>query len=50
MSVLSPIRERCLLQSAVAVLALVPVLAGAAGVVWGLGAFDPNFAPTLNER
>jgi hypothetical protein len=49
MSVLSPIRERCLLQSAVAVLGFVPVLAGAAGVVWGLGALDAQFRPTLSE-
>lgn len=36
---LSTLSERRLLQSSVAVLALVPVLAGAAGVVFGLGAF-----------
>ena len=32
--------ERRLLQVAVALLALVPILAGAAGVVWGLDVFD----------
>jgi Domain of unknown function (DUF4345) len=45
---LSPIRERCLLQSAVAILGLVPVLAGAVGVVWGLGAFDAHFHPSVS--
>ena len=37
---LSPARERRLLQTVVAILALVPVLAGLAGVVCGLSVFD----------
>jgi hypothetical protein len=44
----SPTGERRLLQSIVAVLALVPILAGGAGVVWGLGALDQHLAPSLN--
>ena len=32
--------ERRVLQLAVALLALVPILAGIAGIVWGLGVFD----------
>jgi hypothetical protein len=40
-------RERRLLQSIVAVLALVPILAGAAGVLQGLCAVDPGCAASL---
>ena len=39
--------ERRLLQVTVAVLALVPILAGAAGIVWGIGVFDRRLAPSL---
>jgi uncharacterized membrane protein YidH (DUF202 family) len=48
MPILSPANERRLLQWIVAALALVPILAGAAGVLRGLDAFDPSFAPSLN--
>jgi hypothetical protein len=40
MIMLSPARERRFLQAAVILLALVPVLAGIAGVVYGLRIFD----------
>jgi hypothetical protein len=38
--------ERRLLQSLVGALALVPIVAGSAGIVCGLGAFDPHLAPS----
>jgi len=44
----SPPGERRLLQSIVAVLALVPILSGLAGIVWGLGVFDRHFTPSLD--
>jgi hypothetical protein len=44
----SPAGERRLLQSIVAVLALVPILAGLSGVMGGLGAIDQQLAPSLN--
>jgi len=45
---LSPARERRLLQSAVTVAALIPILAGLAGVGGGLGAFDASARWSLN--
>jgi hypothetical protein len=48
MLIRSPSGELRLLQSVVAVLALVPVLAGAAGVLSGLGRFDQHLTPLLN--
>ena len=47
MSSPSRARERRLLQSIVACLALVPILAGSAGVLRGLCAFDPIHTPSL---
>jgi len=41
--------ERRLLQWVVSVLALVPVLSGTAGAVWGLGYIDPHAALSLNS-
>jgi hypothetical protein len=43
-----PSCELRLLQSVVAVLAIVPILAGAAGVLSGLGRFDQHLAPLLD--
>lgn len=48
MPIPSRTRERRLLQWIVSVLALIPVLAGSAGVLRGHGAFDPGGAPSLD--
>ena len=45
----SPIGERRLLQATVVVLALVPILAGATGIIWGIGAFDRRLVPSLGS-
>ncbi len=48
MPIASRARERRLLQATVVVSALVPILAGAAGVMRGLAAFAPGLAPSLD--